>query len=43
MFWHDFKAHLQLEVLIGKLCSVDGLAASTIVVGEITALAPNKV
>lgn len=29
---------LQLEVLVGKLVAVDGLAASTVTLGEVTAL-----
>jgi hypothetical protein len=31
---------LQLEVLIGKLVAVDGLAAGTVVVGKVATLEP---
>ncbi len=30
---------LEGEVLIGELCAIDGLAASSVVVGEVTTLA----
>jgi len=33
---------LQLEVLVGELGSVDGLAPGAVVVGEVTTLKTNK-